>query len=184
MCGASAIHVNYCKVLREGVIVLVTDENTRKGYNVWTKELEGLYWSVTDIAEPTKKKPKTYVQSKMQLMAEQVQERGSQFVLSCSLSVTRSDLGADDNKGNLCVYPSPNRLRLGLRGVDPIRKPLVVKQNHTTKQILVLLCKTACRETPYPTGDKHTISTFVDQTHIQRTRPHRKNSFFKTSLPV
>ena len=55
MCGASAIHVNYCKVLREGVIVLVTDENTRKGYNVWTKELEGLYWSVTDIAEPTKK---------------------------------------------------------------------------------------------------------------------------------
>ena len=37
-------------------------------------------------------------------------------------------------------------------------------------------------KTPYPTGDKHTISTFVDQTHIQCTRPRR--SFFKTSLPV
>ena len=32
------------------------------------------------------------------------------------------------------------------------------------------------------TGDKHTISTFVDQTHIQRTRPRRKTVFFKTSL--
>ena len=26
---------------------------------------------------------------------------------------------------------------------------------------------------PYPTGNKHTISIFVDQTHIQRTRPRR-----------
>ena len=33
-------------------------------------------------------------------------------------------------------------------------------------------------KTPYPTGEKHTISTFVDQTHIQRTRPHRKNRVF------
>ena len=39
--------------------------------------------------------------------------------------------------------------------------------------------------TPYPTGEKHTISTFVDQTHIQLTRQHRKKtSFFKTSLTV
>ena len=37
---------------------------------------------------------------------------------------------------------------------------------------------------PYPIGEKHTISTFVDQTHIQRTRPHRKTVSFKTSLPV
>ena len=28
------------------------------------------------------------------------------------------------------------------------------------------------------------ISTFVDQTHIQRTRPRRKTVFFKTSLPL
>ena len=35
---------------------------------------------------------------------------------------------------------------------------------------------------PYPTGNKQTISTFVDQTHIQRTRPRRKTVFFKTSL--
>ena len=28
------------------------------------------------------------------------------------------------------------------------------------------------------------ISTFVDQTHIQPTCPHRKTVFFKTSLPV
>ena len=35
-----------------------------------------------------------------------------------------------------------------------------------------------------PTGDKHIISTFVDQTHIQRTRPRRKTVFFKTSLRV
>ena len=35
------------------------------------------------------------------------------------------------------------------------------------------------------TGEKHTISTFVDQTHIQCTRPRRKKAvFFKTSLPV
>ena len=38
--------------------------------------------------------------------------------------------------------------------------------------------------TPYPTGKKHTISTSVDQTHIQLTRPHSKIFFFKTSLPV
>ena len=31
---------------------------------------------------------------------------------------------------------------------------------------------------PYPTGDKHIISTFVDKTHIQRTRPRRKTVFF------
>ena len=37
-------------------------------------------------------------------------------------------------------------------------------------------------KTPYPTDDKHTISTFVNQTHIQRTRPRRKTVFFKTSL--
>ena len=43
----------------------------------------------------------------------------------------------------------------------------------------------AKHHTLYPTGDKHTISTFVDQTHIQRTHPRRQNSFlFKTSLPV
>ena len=30
----------------------------------------------------------------------------------------------------------------------------------------------------------HTISTFVDQTHIQRSRPRRKTVFFKTSLRV
>ena len=30
----------------------------------------------------------------------------------------------------------------------------------------------------------HTISTFVDQTHIQRTRPRKKTVFFKTSLRV
>ena len=36
----------------------------------------------------------------------------------------------------------------------------------------------------YPTGDKHTLSTFVDQTHIQRTRLRRKTVCFKTSLPV
>ena len=36
---------------------------------------------------------------------------------------------------------------------------------------------------PHPTGKKHTISTFVYQTHIQRTRPCRKTVFFKTSLP-
>ena len=39
-------------------------------------------------------------------------------------------------------------------------------------------------KTPYPTDDKHTISTFVDQTHIQRTRPRRKTVLFKTSLRV
>ena len=33
-------------------------------------------------------------------------------------------------------------------------------------------------KTPYPTGDKHTISTFVYQTHIQRTRPRRKTVLF------
>ena len=38
--------------------------------------------------------------------------------------------------------------------------------------------------TPYPTGEKHIISTFVDQTRIQLTRQRRKNSFFKTSLTV
>ena len=32
--------------------------------------------------------------------------------------------------------------------------------------------------TPYPTGEKHTISTFVDQTRIQLTRQSRKKSFF------
>ena len=41
-----------------------------------------------------------------------------------------------------------------------------------------------CSQTPYHTGDKHTISTFVDRTHIQRTRPRRKTVFVKTSLPV
>ena len=39
--------------------------------------------------------------------------------------------------------------------------------------------------TPYPTGEKHSISTFVsNQTHIQRTRRRRKTDLFKTSLPV
>ena len=37
---------------------------------------------------------------------------------------------------------------------------------------------TPISHTPYPTGDKHTISTFVDQTHIQRIRPRRKTFFF------
>ena len=32
------------------------------------------------------------------------------------------------------------------------------------------------------TGEKHTISTLVDQTHIQRTRPRRKTVFLKTSF--
>ena len=41
-----------------------------------------------------------------------------------------------------------------------------------------------CRLWDMDTGDKHTISTFVDQTHIQRTRPRRKTVFFKTSLRV
>ena len=39
-------------------------------------------------------------------------------------------------------------------------------------------------KTPYLTGDKHNISTFVDETYIQRTCPRRKTVFFKTSLPV
>ena len=34
-------------------------------------------------------------------------------------------------------------------------------------------------KTPYSTGEKHTIATFVDQTHILLTRPRRKNSFFQ-----
>ena len=39
--------------------------------------------------------------------------------------------------------------------------------------------------TPYPTGDKYTISAFVDRTHIQRlAHLRRKAVFFKTSLPV
>ena len=39
--------------------------------------------------------------------------------------------------------------------------------------------------TSNPTGEKYTISTFVDQTHIQKSRQRRKNRvFFKTSLPV
>ena len=38
--------------------------------------------------------------------------------------------------------------------------------------------------TPSPTGEKHTISTFVDLTRMQRTRQRRKNIFFKTSLQV
>ena len=33
------------------------------------------------------------------------------------------------------------------------------------------------------TSAKHHIPTFVDQTHVQRTRPCRKTVFFKTSLP-
>ena len=33
--------------------------------------------------------------------------------------------------------------------------------------------------TPYPTGEKHTISTFVDQTCIQRTRLRGKNSLIQ-----
>ena len=33
-----------------------------------------------------------------------------------------------------------------------------------------------------PQGDKLTISTFVDQTHIQRTRPTQKNSFQSSSV--
>ena len=33
--------------------------------------------------------------------------------------------------------------------------------------------------TPYSTGDRHTISTFVDKTHIQRTCPRRKQFFSK-----
>ena len=35
--------------------------------------------------------------------------------------------------------------------------------------------------TPYSTGEKHIIPTFVDQTRIQltRRREHRKNSFFQ-----
>ena len=31
---------------------------------------------------------------------------------------------------------------------------------------------------------KHNISTFVDQTHIQHTRPRRKTVLFKTILPI
>ena len=36
--------------------------------------------------------------------------------------------------------------------------------------------------TPYPTAEKHTISTFVDQTYIQRTRPRRKTVFSKLAF--
>ena len=39
--------------------------------------------------------------------------------------------------------------------------------------------------TPNLTGEKHTISTLVDQTHIQLTHQRSKNRiFFKTSLVV
>ena len=39
--------------------------------------------------------------------------------------------------------------------------------------------------TPNLTGEKHTIPTFADQTHIQLTCQRRKTQFiFKTSLPV
>ena len=39
--------------------------------------------------------------------------------------------------------------------------------------------------TPYPTGEKHTISTFVDQTRTQLTHQRRNRQFLsKTSLPV
>ena len=43
---------------------------------------------------------------------------------------------------------------------------------------------------PPPPSHTHThtrptpLSTFADQTHIQRSRPRRKTVFFKTSLPV
>ena len=33
--------------------------------------------------------------------------------------------------------------------------------------------------TPYPIGEKHTISTFVDQTRVQLTRLRRKKQFFQ-----
>ena len=43
--------------------------------------------------------------------------------------------------------------------------------------------RTLVSYTPNPTGEKHTISTFVDQTRIQLTRQRRKKQlFFKTSL--
>ena len=38
--------------------------------------------------------------------------------------------------------------------------------------------------TPNHTGEKHTISSFVDQSRIQFTRQFRKTAFFKTSLSV
>ena len=39
--------------------------------------------------------------------------------------------------------------------------------------------------TPNHSGQKQTISTLVDKTHIQRTLQRRKDSFcFKTNLPV
>ena len=37
---------------------------------------------------------------------------------------------------------------------------------------------------PMGYGEKYTISTFADQTHIQRTRPRRKTVFLKTSLSL
>ena len=45
-----------------------------------------------------------------------------------------------------------------------------------------LMLETSAKTTN-PTGE-NTISTFVDQTHIQRTRQCRKTFFFKTSLPM
>ena len=38
--------------------------------------------------------------------------------------------------------------------------------------------------TPYPTDEKHSLSTFVDQTYIQLTRRRKKTFFFQTSLPI
>ena len=47
---------------------------------------------------------------------------------------------------------------------------------------LLLSLRTFLLRTPYPIGEKHTISTFVDQAHIQRTRPRRKKFFSKLVL--
>ena len=38
--------------------------------------------------------------------------------------------------------------------------------------------------TPYPTGEKHTISTFVYQIHIGLLANAEKPGFFKSSFPI
>ena len=53
-------------------------------------------------------------------------------------------------------------------------------------RIIIFLSLSSNENTISHRVKKHTISTFVDQTHIQRTRPHRKKQVFfrKTSLPM
>ena len=46
-----------------------------------------------------------------------------------------------------------------------------IPQIDITVQLLHLTNRTPLSGTPYPTGEKHTISTFVDQTHICLEQP-------------